>query len=91
MNSLNARQLAVIGRMGKLDGQNTDWFAYAVLQKNPRNNRQSVSAISETEQQLFDELQSAAERFTLIQRTHEAQEIKQSDGKTGKSRKKLIV
>lgn len=91
MNSLNARQLAVIGRMDKLDGQNTDWFAYAVLQKNPRNNRQSVSAISETEQQLFDELQSAAERFTLIQRTHEAQEIKQSDGKTGKSRKKLIV
>lgn len=91
MNSLNARQLAVIGRMDKLDGQNADWFAYAVLQKNPRNNRQSVSAISETEQQLFDELQSAAERFTLIQRTHEAQEIKQSDGKTGKSRKKLIV
>ena len=45
MNSLNARQLAVIGRMDKLDGQNTDWFAYAVLQKNPRNNRQSVSCL----------------------------------------------
>ena len=91
MNNLNVRQLSVIGRMDKLDGQNTDWFAYAVLQKNPRNNRQSVSAISETEQQLFEELQKAAERFTLIQRTHEAQEIKQSDGKTSKSRKKLIV
>lgn len=91
MNSLNTRQLAVIGRMGKLDGQNADWFAYAVLQKNPRNNRPAVSAISETEQQLFEELQSAAERFTLVQRAHEAQEIKQSDGKTSKSRKKLIV
>ena len=91
MNSLNTRQLAVIGRMDKLDGQNVDWFAYAVLQKNPRNDKLSASSISETEQQLFEELQSAAERFTLIQRTHDAQEIKQSDGKTSKSRKKLIV
>ena len=61
--------------------KNVDWFAYAVLQKNQRNDKLSASSISETEQQLFEELQSAAERFTLIQRTHDAQEIKHQMGK----------